>query len=86
MSSATNVICHMPWRVAVDEIARGPSKLSVKIRSFWSSDQRRRRPPQAFQAEYCAYVVHKDCYASTGLIQQGGPHRRETRKLPASMI
>jgi hypothetical protein len=34
----------MPWRLAVDEIARGVSKLSNTIRSFSSSDQRRRRP------------------------------------------
>jgi hypothetical protein len=34
----------MPWRLAVDEIARRVSKLSRTIRSFSSSDQRRRRP------------------------------------------
>jgi hypothetical protein len=34
----------IPWRLAVDEIARGVSKLSNTIRSFSSSDQRRRRP------------------------------------------
>jgi hypothetical protein len=34
----------MPWRRAVDDIARGASKLSLTIRSFSSSDQRRRRP------------------------------------------
>jgi hypothetical protein len=34
----------MPWRLAVDEIARRVSKLSSTIRSFSSSDQRRRRP------------------------------------------
>jgi len=34
----------MPWRRAVDDIARGVSKLSNTIRSFSSSDQRRRRP------------------------------------------
>lgn len=34
----------MPWRLAVDDIARGFSKPSNTIRSFSSSDQRRRRP------------------------------------------
>jgi hypothetical protein len=34
----------MPWRLAVDDIARGASKLSVTIRSFSSFEQRRRRP------------------------------------------
>jgi hypothetical protein len=34
----------MPCRLAVDDIARGVSKLSNTIRSFSSSDQRRRRP------------------------------------------
>jgi hypothetical protein len=40
----------MPWRLAVDDIARGACKLSLTIRSFSSSDQRRgdqSRPPQA---------------------------------------
>jgi hypothetical protein len=34
----------MPCRLAVDDIARGACKLSMTIRSFSSSDQRRRRP------------------------------------------
>jgi hypothetical protein len=34
----------IPWRLAVDDIARGAAKLSNTIRSFSSSDQRRRRP------------------------------------------
>jgi hypothetical protein len=34
----------MPWRLAVDGIVRGVSKLSDTIQSFSSSDQRRRRP------------------------------------------
>jgi HTH-type transcriptional regulator/antitoxin HigA len=34
----------MPCRLAVDDIARGVRKLSMTIRSFSSSDQRRRRP------------------------------------------
>ena len=34
----------MPWRLAVDDIARGACKLSRTIRSFSSSDHRRRRP------------------------------------------
>jgi len=34
----------IPWRLAVDDIDRGASKLSNTIRSFSSSDQRRRRP------------------------------------------
>lgn len=34
----------MPWRLAVNDIARGVSKLSNTIRNFSSSDQRRRRP------------------------------------------
>ena len=33
----------MPWRLAVDAIARGACKLSITIRSFSSSDQRRRQ-------------------------------------------
>src|SRR5947207_12162774 len=28
-------------------------------------------------------AVHKDCYAPIGLIQQGGPRRRETNKVEA---
>src|SRR3984957_1798423 len=46
-----NNLCHcinsereIPYRRAVDEIARGTRKLSTTIRSFSSSDQRRRRP------------------------------------------
>src|SRR5664280_934185 len=46
-----NNLCHcinrereIPYRRAVDEIARGVCKLSSTIRSFSSSDQRRRRP------------------------------------------
>ena len=39
----------MPWRLAVDEIARGVSKLSNTIRSFSSSDPRRRRPISTIQ-------------------------------------
>jgi hypothetical protein len=34
----------MPWRLAVEDIARGVCRLSMTIRSFSSSDQRRRRP------------------------------------------
>ena len=34
----------IPWRLAVDDIARGVSKLSNTIRSFSLSDQRCRRP------------------------------------------
>jgi hypothetical protein len=34
----------MPYRRAVDETSRDPLKLSVTIRSFSSSVQRRRRP------------------------------------------
>jgi hypothetical protein len=26
-------------------------------------------------------AVHKDCYAPIGLIQQGGPRRRETKQV-----
>ena len=34
----------MPWRLAVDDIARGACMLSKTILSFSSSVQRRRRP------------------------------------------
>lgn len=34
----------MPWRLAVEDIARGVCRLSMTIRSFSSSVQRRRRP------------------------------------------
>src|SRR5689334_3854083 len=31
-----------------------------------------------FKLSTALMAVHKDCYAPIGLIQQGGPHRRET--------
>src|SRR6185312_1068472 len=34
-----------------------------------------------FKLSTALMAVHKDCYAPIGLIQQGGPRRRETRKL-----
>src|SRR3954453_5346488 len=34
-----------------------------------------------FKLSTALMAVHKDCYAPIGLIQQGGPRRRETRIL-----
>ena len=74
MSSATKR--NMPWRLAVDDIARGACKLSVTIRSFSSA------PPatslnhlKPFKLSTALMAVHKHCYAPIGLIQQGGPRR-----------
>src|SRR5665647_305577 len=33
-----------------------------------------------FKLSTALMAVHKDCYAPIGLIQQGGPRRRETHK------
>ena len=74
----------MPWRLAVDDIARGVCRLSNTIRSFSSSDQRRRRPvsttSKPLNLSTVLMAVHKDCYSAIDLTQQGGPHRRETAK------
>ena len=34
-----------------------------------------------FKLSTALMAVHKDCYAPIGLIQQGGPRRRETKQL-----
>src|SRR5207244_410519 len=36
-----------------------------------------------FKLSTALMAVHKDCYAPIGLIQQGGPRRRETLRLRA---
>ena len=72
----------MPYRRAVDEIARGVCMLSRTILSFSSSVQRRRRPvsttSKPFNLSTVLIAVHKDCYTALILTRQGGPHRRET--------
>ena len=72
----------MPYRRAVDDIARGVCKLSRTILSFSSSVQRRRRPVSTtlkpFNLSTALIAVHKDCYKAINLTRQGGPHRRET--------
>lgn len=53
----------------------------MTIRGFSSSDQRRRRPVyhfKPFKLSTALMAVHKNCYARIGLIQRGGPRRRET--------
>src|SRR5258705_8959798 len=35
-----------------------------------------------FKLSTALMAVHKDCYAPIGLIQQGGPRRRETIEVP----
>src|SRR5947209_12503509 len=37
-----------------------------------------------FNLSTALMAVHKDCYAPIGLIQQDGPHRRETTPAPPS--
>src|SRR2546421_12085558 len=38
-----------------------------------------------FKLSTALMAVHKDCYAPIGLIQQGGPRRRETLGTPPSL-
>src|ERR1700682_1613337 len=37
-------------------------------------------PLKPFKLSTALMAVHKDCYAPLGLIRQGGPRRRETRR------
>src|SRR5512132_4424183 len=37
---------------------------------------------KSFKLSTALIAVHKDCYAPVGLIQQGGPRRRETLRTP----
>src|ERR1035437_6557321 len=81
----------MPWRLAVEDIARGVCRLSMTIRSFSSSDQRRRRPVSTISSRstsvLCLWlsirtVPHHPTYPNKAASAEG---RHSTRLIAGSI-
>jgi hypothetical protein len=71
----------MPWRLAVDDIARGAPNSPTRSELLVVGPA---PPPtrlddlQSLNLSTVLMDIHKDCYSAIDLTRQDGPHRRET--------